>query len=328
MTRAIIACIFLLISGMVSAAPQPSVRVQPARDPIYGWNFNHIIRFRDSETGQFDNTIQVHTQSVLYTELSEQTLLAASDFVQLLKTHLGRMFRISESGGLHIWLCDNGQSGGQLSKDNLYIFNMGNERTSAQRCRELAHELGHSVLPGICGYTEPEPWANGYLGEQMLLRWLDASMKANQPQPQQYFGVTQKDISEMVTSRYESLLTAWRTGQYTETDLNRRDAVGMKALIGFIAYIQTVYGDDVLSESFRRIMAPNAQEMTKAFKRSVDDALPTELRILQTTKLYVPACRISINGQAEQLVKKPEWRKVVVMGAPISVKLDPTVRSK
>lgn len=301
--------ICLLMPAALYSAPQPSVRNSQANDPLYGWNFGYLIRLRDSDTGKFDNTIQVHTQSVMHTELAQQTLTAAEGMVQLLKSHLGRMFRVSESGSLHIWLCENGQSGGQLSKDSLYIFSIGTERSPAQRCRELAHELGHSVLPGISGYTEPEPWANGYLGEQIILRWLDQAMKSGELKPEQFFGVTQKDISELVTSRYENLLAAWRNGQFSETELNRRDAVGMKALIGFVAYMQTVYGDEVLSESFRRLMAPSAQELVTAFKRSVDDTLPIRLMLSQPTRLYLPACRAKWSASPELLIKKPEWRK-------------------
>ncbi|MHB1460798.1 MAG: hypothetical protein ACYC1M_05920 [Armatimonadota bacterium] len=317
---AIVTC--FLMHSLLMASPQPSVRSSQASDPTYRWNFSYIVRMRDTETGQFDNTIQVHTQTTASVELAQQTLAAAAGMVQLLKDHLGRMFRISESGNLHIWLCENGESGGQLSKDNLYIFSIGKERTPAQRCRELAHELGHSALPGISGYTEPEPWANGYLGEQMLLRWLDQSMKDGTAKPVQYFGAAPKEITEMVTSRYENLLAAWRNGQFTEADLNRRDSVGMKALIGFVAYIQTTYGDEMLSESFRRLMAPTSLELLAAFKRSVNDSLPCKLMISQPTRIYLPVCRVKMGITLEQILKKPEWRKVnATPSAPVEVSL-------
>ncbi len=322
---AIAIAVCVMIPSLLVASPQPSVRSLPAIDPTYRWSFGQVVRMRDSETGAFDNTIQVHTQSSLHTELAQQTLIAASGMVQLLKAHLGRMFRISESGGLHIWLCENGESGGQLSKDNLYIFSIGKERTPPQRCRELAHELGHSALPGISGYTDPEPWANGYLGEQMLLRWLDQAMKDGTAKPEQYFGTASKELTEMVASRYDNLLAAWRNGQFTETDLNRRDSVGMKALIGFVAYIQTTYGDEILSESFRRLMSPTALELSAAFERSVNDSLPSRLMISQPTRIYVPAGRVKMGTLPEQIVKKPEWRKV---NASPSAAVEVSMRAK
>lgn len=73
-----------------------------------------------------------------------------------------------------VWLMPQAETGvsadagGRQVKDNIFIYTIDAPRTPIEWTREVAHEYGHYALPGVSGFTSPEEWANGVLGERHI----------------------------------------------------------------------------------------------------------------------------------------------------------------
>ncbi|HTE17337.1 MAG TPA: hypothetical protein VK689_03020, partial [Armatimonadota bacterium] len=72
----------------------------------------------------------------------------------------------------NVWLARNGTAGGEEFEGHLYLFAILEHRAPAEWVRELAHEYSHTHLPRVGEFTQPEKWANGYLGERLFLKWM------------------------------------------------------------------------------------------------------------------------------------------------------------
>jgi len=83
---------------------------------------------------------------------------------------------------LRIWLCEGGPAGGEHHDGDVYLYQVATLRPGEEWLRELAHELGHAVLPPLAGYARPEHSIAGFLGETWLLSAL--AFEAEQAQRQ------------------------------------------------------------------------------------------------------------------------------------------------
>ena len=90
----------------------------------------------------------------------------------LMERNLGRRSRFDANGRTHVWLVTEGAAGAEQWQEHLFFYELSRPRSNLEWTREAAHEYGHACLPGTGGFREPEGWADGELGERLLLRWL------------------------------------------------------------------------------------------------------------------------------------------------------------
>ena len=157
-----------------------------------------------------------------------------------------------------VWLCTGGGAGGEQWRSNLYFYHLETPRSSIEWLREVVHEYSHLALPAVGGYKAPEYWANGYLGERLLVRWL----------------LRQKDGPAEVTAvwgdfsgvaNFERLLIAPPLALYKKIGpspvwLARRDEPGMRYLIGQALTFDDKYGSVRLGDALSRL--PRFHEAT------------------------------------------------------------------
>jgi len=169
-----------------------------------------------------------------------------------------------------VWLCAGGQSGGEQWRSNLYLYNLETPRSSIEWIREVVHEYSHLALPAIGGYNAPEYWANGYLGERLIVRWLQHA-----PNGPAEVGAVWGDFSG--ASNFDRLLIAPPLALYKKIGPNpawlaRRDEPGMRYLIGQALTFDDKYGSARLGDAFRRL--PHFQEATaKDFAAALSESL-------------------------------------------------------
>src|SRR5579862_1504014 len=88
-----------------------------------------------------------------------------------------------------VWLMPSPGSGqsadaaGEQLRDEIYLYDIFTDRRPIEWGREVAHEYGHYALPAIGGFTAPEEWGNGYLGERLFWKWLHGDLRAGRLQP-------------------------------------------------------------------------------------------------------------------------------------------------
>jgi len=116
----------------------------------------------------------VHFQREGDAALASRSAVVLGALADLARERLGLWGRFAPDGVVHLWLCPFGQPGGEQWQEHLYLYSIDTERQPAEWIRELAHEYGHEVIPGIGGFAKPEEWANGLLGERLFVEWLAA----------------------------------------------------------------------------------------------------------------------------------------------------------
>src|SRR5579883_483559 len=157
--------------------PRASVSLHEVSDPQNGWPFAHVLYVYRSDSA--DNGHAQLFCAVHYQTSDDQSLARrAGTLLFLLRAaYLQKMAErpVGDDHSFQVWLCrrapDTG--GGEEWHHNLYFYDTGDKRSSIEWIREIAHEYSHLAFPAIGGnYTAPEAWANGYLGERLLVRWL------------------------------------------------------------------------------------------------------------------------------------------------------------
>ncbi len=137
----------------------------PVADPKYHWSFTRRAAVYVGAARRY---------SVYYQDAADRGL--AARIAELLGRLHGAAALLNppvpRPAEVRVWLPRAGQAGGEQYRDSLYLFAAGVPRTDAEWVREVAHELGHLVLPSMSRFDAPEPMENGYLGERLLPKWL------------------------------------------------------------------------------------------------------------------------------------------------------------
>ena len=150
-----------------------------------------------------------------------------------------------------VWLCAGGHSGGEQWRDNLYLYDVQAPRSSIEWLREVVHEYSHLALPAVGGYQAPEYWANGYLGERLLVRWLQRD-----PGGPARVASVWGDFSG--AANFQRLLLAPPLALYHKIGpnaawLRRTDETGMRYLIGQTLTFDDKYGSRRLGSALDRL---------------------------------------------------------------------------
>jgi hypothetical protein len=223
-----------------------------AVEPQNGWTFSRVTYVYEpaGPDGMQPLFCRVHYDSLDRRSFAirvGQLLLLAHD------TLVTRTHTAPENGDepFDVWLCTGGQSGGEQFQSNIYFYDLDVQRSSIEWIREIVHEYGHLALPAIGGYSSPEYWANGYVGERLMVRWM--ARRANGPaMVEAVWG----DFSGYVN--FDRLLLKPAIALYTRVGVNpdwasRTDEAGMRYLIGELLTIDDTYGSRMIGSIFDRL---------------------------------------------------------------------------
>jgi hypothetical protein len=170
-----------------------------------------------------------------------------------------------------VWLSREGKAGGEEWQGRIYLYEVGRERSPEEWVRQVAHEFGHLALPGEPIYTDPEPCANGYLGERLLIEWLaksEATVWGGAVNPSRYLA------RRALPLRARFL----REGPRSPL-LQRRDRAGMEQYIGMVLAWEAAYGPRLLRSAFDRMLGKNAESFLLGCQEAVADVRPPRLEI-------------------------------------------------
>lgn len=156
---------------------------------------------------------------------------------------------------VEVWLTREGvqnggaDAGGEQFKNQIYMYNLFQTRQPVEWAREVAHEYGHYALPGISGFTAPEEWANGVLGERLFLKWLQDDLRAGLIKSEDLPFVTPEQLNDYLTRQVAPLLRRIARDGVNEHNLGRRDAAGMDEYTAIALYLDSVYGSRALLDA-------------------------------------------------------------------------------
>lgn len=223
----------------------------PLSEPQHGWAFRHIVYVYVPDASPSQTTRRLLCR-VHFTVPGDARL--AGRFGGLLalsqRTLTRKTGRPAANGTepFDVWLCRGGQTGGEQWRSNLYFYDLDAVRSSIEWVREIVHEYSHLALPPIGGYDAPEYWANGYLGERLMIRWLQ-----RQPGDSALVERVWGDFSGAVN--FDRILVKPALALYKKIGSNprwlaRRDEVGMRYLIGQMLAMDDKYGARRVGDAF------------------------------------------------------------------------------
>lgn len=180
----------------------------------------------------------------------------AARFLLLLYNEVHRRLTIDHPAGqpLHVWLDAGAQpggeadAGGQQFRDQVYIYRIYSSRTPLEWGRELAHEYGHYILPGVAGFSAPEEWANGVLGERLFISWLARDLRKGALAATSLPVMTPQDVRTYLERQVYPLLARYtaRGRPFAPPTLKRRNAAGMDTYTGLALFVDAAYGSGAL----------------------------------------------------------------------------------
>lgn len=232
-----------------------------AAEPQHGAKFAKVSYLYTLGTGAFSQSLSLFC-TVHYSSASDAPLAGRMARLLALAHHtlVEKTGREAANGTapFDVWLCTGGGAGGEQWRSNLYLYNLETPRSSIEWIREAIHEYSHLALPAVGGYSAPEYWANGYLGERLLVRWL-----MREPNGPAEVRVLWGDFSG--AANFERLLIAPPLALYKKIGPNprwlaRRDEPGMRYLIGQALTFDDKYGSRRLGDALSRL--PRFQEAT------------------------------------------------------------------
>lgn len=250
------------LKGQQSAVviPAGSLDLKEATDPENGWPFAHVLYvYRASSAGSESAELlcavhfQVNDDQALAQHVGTLLFLLREAYVQETGDR-----PVGDQHSFDVWLCRRSPDigGGEEWHGNLYFYNTGDPRSSIEWIREIAHEYSHLAFAAIGGdYTQPEAWANGYIGERILVRWLSRDAAGGPPTVEQAWGGTfsgYPNFARLLITPPEQL---YETQGQSDAWLARRDAEGMRYVIGFLLWVDDHEGPRFLGNLLSTLTA-------------------------------------------------------------------------
>jgi len=243
-----------------------------AEEPQHHWSFAKVVYVYSPDAGSSRLFCAVHYPSTSDGAKAARIARLLALAHQTLTRETGRE-AANGTAPFDVWLCTGGQSGGEQWRTNLYLYDIETPRSSIEWLRETVHEYSHLALPPIGGYTAPEYWANGYLGERLLVRWFERA-----PAGPAHVEALWGDFSG--AANFDRLLIAPPLALYKKVGPNpawlaRKDEAGMRYLIGQALTFDDKHGAARLGDAFRRL--PRFREATaKDFAAALAESLSAQ----------------------------------------------------
>jgi hypothetical protein len=211
----------------------------------------------------------------------------------------------------------------------IYIYQLQTFTDPVEMAREIAHEYGHAVLPPIGGYSEPEDWANGHLGELVFLSLLAEEMRSGRLQPRDAMGATLAQIEGWLTKNAYPLAIAANQVGPNPAPLRKRDKAGMDAYLGLALLMHSVLPDRVFGRSTIITGSERAEDYLRAIVHAAEEPNQYELKIpayLQVKNLWIPLGKASLTGGS--IVRRSQDKSWALVTPKPDAKLVVTNRSE
>jgi hypothetical protein len=230
-------------------------------DPLHHWSFSRIAYgyVWDPKARRWQMRVRAHhTEAAGIVQASLKTMLALYAVVQ---ANTGLDPTGSWKTPLDLWLAEKGNPGAHSAGRSLYLYSLHTPRAPEEWLRELAHEYGHTALPGLGGFTKTEdPWADGELGELLFVKWLAAAGP-------DWLPWSVKAAEDIARPRRERLM-AGVVGDPDPARLRGRDTKARDYFLGLALRVEATDGPRRLTELLTRCPRGTAPQFLAALQRS------------------------------------------------------------
>lgn len=313
-------------------------KVSPKQKWMFDWLSEGLVRPKPSDEALQPRFRVFSQEHKLFDDLAPVVTRMALRLWEYNFYHLG--IDHANKYNAHIvdfYLCFGGTAGGEQlfgeddegghthSVNTIYIYDLSSFSSPVEMAREVAHEYGHATLAPVGGYTDPEDWANGYLGEKLYLRWIRDEMAAKRLTSDDAMGASYDAINAWVKKNVDPWVVQSATRPPT-VNIARTDAAGMHAFLGLALYLGAILPEDVFSRSLMTIGSTSATDYPSAAVGAVETHAEVSLNIpplLKGEQLFVPVGKGRISG-ARVLSTTDGWAKIQPLAGEKVKILNPT----
>lgn len=217
-----------------------------------------------------------------------------------------------EPGGEQLFDEDAGADGRPVKVNTIYIYALDSFTEPVEMAREVCHEYGHATLPPIGGFSEPEDWANGFLGEKLYMRMLRDKMAAKLLEPVDAMGAPFEALDAWVKRHVDPLVQAAALKGPDAELLAGKGPAAMDAYLGLAAYAEAVLPMSVFRRGLVLTGSTKAADFPKALVLASEEPERYDLTIpdeLKGKTLWIPSGKAAITG-AKVLQQKGDWVKI------------------
>ncbi len=158
----------------------PAPLATPVEDPLHRAAFAYRVQ-GVSEEGTPPAQIEVYAQRQTLYPSAERACRLLMECYLLARHRLGLDHPLRYERLLRVFLMTEGKAGAEQQQNLIYLYDLSERVPPHEWVRELTHEYGHWILPPINSFVEPEPWANGDLGERWFTYYLVERAKQAAP---------------------------------------------------------------------------------------------------------------------------------------------------
>lgn len=258
------------------------------------------------DTERLEQKFLLHYEHPSEARLAKQLARNFAVLNRLMEGKLARHNRFDIGKPIQVWLVSEGDAGGEQWQGHLYFYDLERPRSNLEWMRECAHEYGHISLPGTSGFTEPESWADGELGERLLLRWLGDSSKLRVPSSKsgdrnlepgtwnpELLGFKASGLESYLNRYVEPLVKGFAERGWQPEIVAKHDRAAMEHVMGLALWAEEAHGTPFLRQMLTRV--PNVGPTglwagyVRAFTERLSSAQGLAIRkVVGSTRFYLP----------------------------------------
>ena len=197
--------------------------------------------------------------------------------------------------------------------NNIYIYAITTLDDPLEFAREIAHEYGHAILPPIgSGYSEPEKWAIGDIGERIYMTWLLEGMNSGKLKPDDVMGTPLSKMDAFYNKVVLPDLSRVATKGPDFDRLKRMDKSGFEEMLGLTSYLASLMPNKVFSRTLVLTGSPDPMDYHKSVIEAATERDTWQAKIpagLKGQAIWIPLPEGEVKG-AKQLQRKGDWVKV------------------
>lgn len=301
----------------------PSPLPTPVEDPIHRAAFAYRVQGIE-EAAQPTVLLEVYAQRGTLYPYAERACRLLLRCHHLARTRLGLDHPVRYDRLLRVFLMTEGRAGAEQQRNLLYMYDLSERVPPHEWVRELTHEYGHWIIPPINSYTEPEPWANGDLGERwftyhLLEQYRRGSEEANVV-PDSLMGASLQSLEAYVRRAVEPLVERIAREGLNPQRWRSRRRDGFEEYLAFALYIDRVYGSARLGRAMLCAGGVEPDDFLRGARESLTEVDTLTVRLpFRDAYLFLPggAARWRVLQPREAKLtpdaKRPEWARSSTM---------------
>ena len=298
--------------------------------PLHGWIFPYLSEGLAKTAPDTEHALRFRVFNQFRPKENDPTDKVTRMLLRLWEFAFTRlkMDHALQFRAIDVYLCAGGEPGAEqlkiydeqerdgfsrpLFRNNIYIYQLMDPPGSFEFARELAHEYGHATLPTPTGFSEPENWPAGDLGERLFLSWFHRAIIANKLKPSDCMDTDTFDLAKYLRDVAQPDIERVATKGPDLALLTKRTEAAYNEYLGLATYCAEIMPPKVFGRTLALTTTQDAEDYAIVVvevarePRRWDVTIP---RYLKGKAIWLPLKVGKVHG-AKVLRRKGAWAKV------------------